>query len=475
MKKLNDKQKNQFVIVSGEINIHDQIKASFDSEQFNFISFYECHSFLRQSFLTGEKWGAVFVDLFFGHIKSLEFIKKAKTSFPDLPIIVLIPPDTSIDIQETLQKENLDFITKPIEANQLRFTLDQALALVDQKMLAGAGKPLTKSISINSYLIGKSPKFIAAIDIAKRVASSNANIVLFGESGTGKEVFANYIHRQSKRAKGPFVAVNCSSIPENLLESEFFGHAKGSFTGALEKRVGLFETAENGTIFLDEIGDLSLALQAKLLRVIQERKIKRVGENIDIPINCRIISATHKDLSKEVLEGRFREDLFFRLNVIPVSLPPLRERPEDVMLLANSFLRKFVTNNDSKVLSFSTEAIEYIKSNNWRGNVRELENTIERAVVLCKGSEITIEDFLPKEICTLTRQKTSYTRVSDENTFIVPCLENLPSLDNIINQYIAYAIKINGGAKDKTAKQIGIDRKTLYKRLQNAMNAQQHH
>lgn len=335
----------------------------------------------------------------------------------------------------------------------------------------------SQSIAVNDAkdthdLIGESPCFLAAIDLAKRAAPSIASILISGESGTGKEVFANFIHRNSSRSKGPFVAINCSSIPENLLESELFGHSKGSFTGASEKRIGLFEAADNGTLFLDEIGDLSLPLQAKLLRVLQEKKIKRVGENQDREINCRIISATHKNLSLEVEEHRFREDLYFRLNVIPISIPPLRERQGDLIILAESFLKKSARANDSRVKSFSNCAKKFLLENPWRGNVRELENTIERAVVLCQNIEISSEDFLPFASTRLNTQSNRPADIVDENIFSVQHLRPLPTLNDIVNKYINYAIRKNEGARDRTAREIGIDRKTLYKRL---LTEQSHH
>ncbi|OFZ17699.1 MAG: NtrC family transcriptional regulator [Bdellovibrionales bacterium RBG_16_40_8] len=313
-------------------------------------------------------------------------------------------------------------------------------------------------------IIGKSPIFIKTLELAKRVATSSANIFITGESGTGKEVFAKFIHNESKCKKGPFVAINCSAIPENLLESELFGHAKGSFTGAHDKKVGLFEEAENGTLFLDEIGDLSLSLQAKLLRVLQERKIRRVGENVCRPINCRIISATHKNIAIEVKEQRFREDLFFRLDVIPIYIPPLRERQEDVLPLAELFLRKFTTENGSTTKFFSKDVVNFLCENPWYGNVRELENTLERAVVLSDKPEITLIDVIPlspKREVSLNQGEVE----ADENTFSVPCRGQLLPLDEMIRQYIEFAVAKKGGARGHAATELGIDRKTLYKRL----------
>ncbi len=321
-------------------------------------------------------------------------------------------------------------------------------------------------VNSNGNIIGVSPVFVASLNLAKQVAKSNSNVFITGESGTGKELFARYVHANSLQSKGPFVAINCSSIPENLLESELFGHCKGAFTGAVENKTGLFEEAQNGTFFLDEIGDLSLSLQAKLLRVLQDRKIKKVGENQYKPINCRIISATHKTLSAEVKEKRFREDLYFRIHVIPLAIPALRDRPEDLMPLAEYFLKKFAKENNSPTNKFSKEAKNYLMKNKWRGNVRELENTIERAVVLCTGQEIELENFLPN----LNYLKANSERIENfdsENEFVVQYSEALPTLDYVILKYVEFAVKKNNGAKDKTAKEIDIDRKTLYKKMKS--------
>ncbi|MFZ4715302.1 MAG: sigma-54 interaction domain-containing protein [Bacteriovoracaceae bacterium] len=333
----------------------------------------------------------------------------------------------------------------------------------DKSMLTSS--ETTREFIKRSSMIGVSPKFLKALELAKKSSPSSTNIFISGESGTGKEVFAKYIHQVSKKSNGPFIAINCSAIPENLLESELFGHAKGSFTGAYDKKIGLFEEAQNGTLFLDEIGDLCLSLQAKLLRVLQERQIKRVGENQYRPINCRIISASHKNLLDEVDEKRFREDLYFRLNVIPITIPPLRERIEDLLPLAEYFLKKFSSENNTGVKSFSSEAIDYLKENPWRGNVRELENAVERAVVLSFDTVIALDSFMPIA-ADVRRKADTAPLIDDSHVFSIHYADLLPSLEDVIHQYIVYAVNENDGAKDKTAKEIGIDRKTLYRRME---------
>ncbi len=242
-------------------------------------------------------------------------------------------------------------------------------------------------------VIGKSPAMKAIFDLVARVSGATANVLITGESGSGKEMVARAIHESGPRASKQFVAINCTAIPETLLESELFGHAKGSFTGAITRKRGLFEEAEGGTLFLDEIGDMNPQLQSKLLRVIQERKVRAVGDNVDKPIDVRVIAATHKDLKMAIKEGRFREDLFYRLSVIPIVIPPLRGRRDDVPLLAEHFLKKYSAMNNSQVKGFTKRAMAKLMDLKWEGNVRELENVVERAVVLSSSTLIDEADI----------------------------------------------------------------------------------
>lgn len=321
---------------------------------------------------------------------------------------------------------------------------------------------------MQEQLIAQSPRFLSALDVAQRAANSSANILITGESGTGKEVVAKRIHELSERRKKNFVAINCSAIPEHLLESELFGYARGAFTGALSQKPGLFEEADSGTLFLDEIGDLDLSLQAKLLRVLQDKKIKRVGENQYRSLNIRIIAATHEHLREEVQKKKFREDLYFRLNVIPIEIPPLRERTEDILPLAEYFLRKF-SQSSGLTKQLSELAKKHLLERPWPGNVRELENTIERAVVLSIGPEICVRDL---EVEHLLRPATETTGRGGtlEQSFEKLCHEmgRLFSIEELEHLYIQFALQLNQGAKEKTAKDLGIDRKTLYRKLTSA-------
>jgi DNA-binding NtrC family response regulator len=306
-------------------------------------------------------------------------------------------------------------------------------------------------IRVMSKMSGKSPKIKEIFLLIEKMAKSTSNVLLMGESGTGKEMVAVAIHEKSDRNRKQFVAINCSSIPAQLLESELFGHKRGSFTGAQEARRGLFEEANGGTIFLDEIGDMPLELQSKLLRVIQEREITPVGENKPRSIDVRIIAATHKDLERMVNDGKFRQDLFYRLSVVPIRLPALRDRKEDIPLLAAHFLEKYCAKGKAPQKTFTAAALAKLIEQDWPGNVRELENSIERAVVLSDNHLIDEGEILDAQ--TIERQKET-----------VGVFAKLMTLEDMEKCYILYVLAHTGEQKDKAAKILGIDRKTLYRR-----------
>lgn len=459
-------KKQTLILVDDDCDIQDLVTAYFKPKNFDVICFTDPGTAIQESLISGTRWDVLLTDFHFRKMSEVDFTVQIKKTLPDLPIILITPLESAEIAVEAIQIGAYDLVVKPIHFPQLQIAVDRALKLRALKVDLIELRERVKTTSVSKKnIIGKSPKFLQALDVAQRVAVSTAHILISGESGTGKEVFAKFIHAESKRLDGPFVAINCSAIPENLLESELFGHAKGSFTGAHDKKMGLFEEAQDGTLFLDEIGDLSLSLQAKLLRVLQEKKIKRVGENQYREINCRIISATHKNLAHEVNESRFREDLYFRLNVIPITIPPLRERTEDIIPLAECFLRKYALENGSVVKSFSKASLKFILENQWRGNVRELENTIERAVVLCPQPEIETEYLISSNTGIQLYQKTKSSDDCKFEGFTLRSDSELATLDEVIQQYIEYAIEKNGGARDKTAKDLGIDRKTLYNKL----------
>lgn len=325
----------------------------------------------------------------------------------------------------------------------------------------------------NTQIVAKSSSFLRVLETARRVADSCANILITGESGTGKEIIAQLIHESSGRRSKPFVALNCAAIPDALLESELFGYAKGAYTGAHIGRRGLFEEVDGGTLFLDEIADLELGLQAKILRVIQERKIKRVGENVYRPVDIRLVAATHENLMQAVQEKNFREDLFFRLKVITIDIPPLRDRREDIIPLAEFFLKKYSKANGKTASGLSAEAKNFMLRQQWPGNVRELENRIERAVVLSATGLIEDSDLEMsngEESIFETGEDQIYQRFFEH---LRSRFHRMLSLEEISQLYIQHVLHANQGAKDKTARDLGIDRKTLYRKL-TSLRPQEH-
>ncbi len=404
----------------------------------------------------------VITDLSLPSISGIEFTKRMKALENQVPII-LITANCKVEVAvDAIHAGAYDFVVKPLHFPQLLVCVERAIYLKqvekDNQTLKTVVKTHEASTPIEG-VIGKSPGIKHALDLARRVSQSDANVLITGESGTGKEIIARKIHALGPRSKMPFLAINCASIPENLLESEFFGHAKGSFTGAIDKKVGLFEEADEGTLFLDEIGDLNLSLQAKLLRVLQERKIRRIGENQYRPVKARIIAATHKNLREEVEYKRFREDLFFRLNVIPIWIPPLRERKEDIIPLAEFFLRKFSALSNKRSKHFSDDCLKAMINHQWQGNVRELENSIERALVLSESETIEAKDIITVDYSDDRENKNPFSFAK------LTAGTKLLSVEELINQYIVYVLELNQGVKEKTAKDLRIDRKTLYRRL----------
>lgn len=456
----------KLVVIDDDLDVQDLIVGFFKPKGYALELFSDAESALEAISSQPSLGDVIISDLRLPQMSGVELtlalIEKGVTT----PIIIMTAYRSAETALEAIDAGAYDFVVKPLHFPQLQVSVERAL---HHKKIQEENQALRTIVSGAdgglSGIIGRSPKFLRAMDLAKRVANSKANILISGESGSGKEVVAKAIHQMGSRKKGPFVAINCSAIPENLLEAELFGYVKGAFTGAAEKRMGLFEEANGGTLFLDEIGDLPMALQAKLLRVIQDRKIKRLGENQSRPIDVRILAATHKNLRVEVNEGRFREDLFFRLNVIPIMLPPLRERKEDIVPLSEFFLKKHCALNRIPVKQFTKEAIEYLIRSPWKGNVRELENLIERSVVLSRDAQIDVSDlsfedqWLPSEV------SDGEAGMSQTGGSFSVTDEKILSLDELINKYIVFALNRNQGAKDRTAKELGVDRKTLYRRV----------
>jgi two-component system response regulator FlrC len=328
--------------------------------------------------LKQSSFSTVITDMKMPRMNGITLIKEIKHSFGSIPILVITAFGTIENAVEAIKEGATDYLLKPFSLDTLKKTLDS----------------IQNRFMPEREIITENPEMQKIINMAKELASSDITVLIYGESGTGKELLARLIHRTSKRADKPFVAVNCAAIPENLLESELFGYEKGAFTGASERKRGKFELADGGTLLLDEIGEIPIVIQAKLLRALQEKEIDRIGGKEPIPINVRIIATTNKDLYKECMEGRFREDLYYRLSVFPIKVPPLRERQNDIPILAVHFLERFSALAGKDIKGFSEEAIKVLTNRKWRGNVRELENVIQRAVFLCKGNQITPKNLL---------------------------------------------------------------------------------
>jgi len=355
----------------------------------------------------------ILCDIRMPQMDGLEFLKEVQKAGVESTIIMMSAYGTIDTAIEAMKLGAYDYISKPFKTDEIILTLRKA---EEREQLRRENQLLRREV-LREYsfenIVSKNAKMKEIFEVIKKVAPYKSTILIMGESGTGKELVARALHYNSDRSKRPFVAVNCGAIPENLLESELFGHVKGAFTDAIRTKRGLFEEADGGTLFLDEIGELPPQLQVKLLRVLQEGEIRRVGESRPIKVDVRIISATVKDLAREVNEGRFRDDLFYRLNVLPIHIPPLRERREDIPLLIEHFIKKFTQSTNKKVVGIDSKALEVLMNYKWSGNVRELENTIERAVVLADGENIMLEN-LPPEIREFKEEEVSLPPVAEE-------------------------------------------------------------
>ena len=386
-----------------------------------------------------------------GRTNGIALLKEFKALLPDSEVILISGFGSLETAVEAVQEGAFDYISKPFNVNEVISTARRALKG------RNAGEPaaaLLREYSEASGLIGHSPKMIDLYKEIALVSRSRSTVLITGESGTGKELVARALHRNSPRATGPFVAINCGAITETLLESELFGHAKGSFTGAIAEKRGLFEEANGGTIFLDEIGETSLAVQVKLLRVLQESEVRRVGSVKSVSVDVRVLAATNRDLEREVREGRFREDLYYRLTVVTLRVPPLRERADDLPLLAAHALRN-ARESGARATTVSAEALELLNRYEWPGNVRELENTIAHAALYARGAVITPDD-LPDRIRSQERAPEKTPRASD-------MIADLPSLDQLEKRYLIHVLQSVGGSRTRAAEVLGIDRRTLYR------------
>ena len=373
---------------------------------------------------------------------------------PDTPVTLMTAFGSIDSAVGAMRAGAFDYITKPFKREAVIASLERAF---ERRELERENRRLRRAVDRTSSfgdLIGVSPAMREVFALIRKISSSRSSVLISGESGTGKEIVARTIHFTGARSGKPFVPINCTAMPEGLLESELFGHVRGAFTGAHTSKKGLFEEADGGTLFLDEIGDMAPSLQSKLLRVLQDREIRPVGGNRSVHVDVRIVSATNKDLRTEIEARRFRQDLFYRLNVIPVVIPPLRERPEDIPLLAEAFIQK---HSGPEPRSLSLDAMERLVRYPWEGNARELENMIERALTLCSGREISADD-LP-----LAGSGTS-TDKDFEHSLLQLAVENRLTLRELGDLYIEEILTLAGGNKVQAARILGINRRTLYRR-----------
>ncbi|MBZ2172861.1 sigma 54-interacting transcriptional regulator [Nitratidesulfovibrio sp. SRB-5] len=395
----------------------------------------------------------ILMDLRMGVLSGIGALREIRAYNPAIPILIMTAYSNVESAVDAIRSGAYDYLTKPLDFEELRLTLERAL---DHAALRDENAALKTTLAASfdpAGIIGQSQSMHRLMDMMASIAPSEATVLVTGESGTGKELIARAIHANSQRRHGPYVTVNCAALTETLLESELFGHEKGAFTGAEKRREGRFQSADKGTIFLDEIGETSLPMQAKLLRAIQEREIQRVGSDQTLRVDVRIIAATNRDLRAEVEAGRFRQDLYYRLNVVTLHVPPLRERVEDIPLLAGHFLRRFTEKNGKRVKGFTPQAMDRLLKHDWPGNVRELENAAERAVVLLVGEYIS-ERELPHAIA----------GEDGDATCAVPRFNGM-TLEEIERAAILDAMDVSEGNKSEAARRLGITRKTLHAKL----------
>ena len=406
------------------------------------------------------RFDIVLSDVQMPDIDGIEVLRRLRRVAPDLSVILVTAYGTIETAIRALHEGAIDYVRKPFKLDEVRLCVARAMERKRLRRAAKSGAAGGASVAAPSSLpgrarpiIGSHPGMVELFKLVSRVAGTKSSVLIIGESGTGKELIARTIHESSPRADRPFVAVNCTSLSETLLESELFGHVKGAFTGAIERRPGLFLEANRGTVFLDEVGDMSLSMQAKLLRVLQEQEVKPVGGAETIPVDVRVVAATHRDLEAMVRAGTFREDLYYRLHVVALHVPPLRERREDIPVLAGHFLREYAAQSNRQLSGFSPKAMGALLAHGWPGNVRELENVVERAVALAPGPIIE-EGDLPEKLAASPHPGPE-PRVPRAG----------PTLDDLIRERVLQAVGDAHGNKSEAARMLGVPRRTLDRML----------
>ncbi len=468
----------KILLVDDDKEVSQSLANLFDTDKFEF-DFLEDGTYVSNFLSENNDVDLVMLDVNLPTLSGLDVLKQIKQIKDDLPVIMISGFVSTENAIEAMREGAYEYLTKPFEIEKLIDTVNKACGYGSHKQAPVISDPQTQPAVSVDEIVGKSPEIVEIAKLIGQVAKTDAAVLIFGESGTGKELVARAIHRNSKRKNSAFLSVNCAALPETLLESELFGHEKGAFTGAYYKRIGKFEQADHGTLFLDEIGDMSMLTQSKLLRVLQEKCFERVGGNESINVEVRIIAATNKSLVQLMKEGSFRVDLFYRLKVVSVYIPPLRERREDIPLLVDYFTNKFSRQLSIPSKQISKKAVQQMLRYQWPGNVRELENNVHTAMVMSKNDSLQVEDFPsltennPKLELDLSELQDDYTETFKK--IVEPIMPKLVANSNgqvfhflesaLERAMIASCLKQFDGNQVKTAEALGISRNTLRDRI----------
>ncbi len=445
---------HKLLVVDDDLEMCGLLSDALKGEDFSVTAIHD--SFEASKTLKKEEFDVVITDLKMKGLKGLDLLEEAKQVAPLTPVIIITAFGTIESAIKAMKMGAYDYITKPFQMDELIITVKKAL---ENRLLKKEVMRLKKEVESRyhfHHLVGKSPSMQKIYDLIERISDTSSNVLITGESGTGKELVAKAIHYNGIRKEGRFIAVNCAAIPETLLESELFGYKKGAFTDAKADKKGLVFEANEGTLFMDEVTEMPPTLQAKLLRMIEEREVRPLGDTNFYPIDVRIISTSNRDIKRMIQEGRFREDLYYRLNVIDIQLPPLRERKEDILLLIQHFITKFSNKFKKTISEVSEDAIKTLINYSWPGNVRELENVIQRGITLCQHQRILPED-LPQLIVN-----------EEKGDLLEKALHMKYTVDQLEKEYIKKVLIEVGGNKSKAAEVLGLDRKTLYRKLQES-------
>jgi two-component system, NtrC family, nitrogen regulation response regulator NtrX len=456
--------KSRILVIDDEAAIRDSLKMTLEYEGYEFLAAATGQEGL--ALIEREGPDLVLLDVKMPGMDGLEVLDRIRAINDALPVVVVSGHGTISTAVEATKKGAFDFIEKPFASDRVLVSLRNAL---DQRRLRDENRSLKKAVEVRHQMIGESPALRQVTAAIARAAPTNATVLIQGESGVGKELVARTIHRNSLRSRERFVQVNCAAIPEELIESELFGHEKGSFTGATEKQVGKFEQADRGTIFLDEVGDMSAKTQAKVLRVLQEGEVERLGSARTIKVDVRVIAATNKNLEEEIERGRFREDLYFRLAVIPIFVPPLRERPGDIPLLVRYYIEQLSRDSNARPKRITQAALDALQRYRWKGNIRELRNTVERLIIMSAGDTIDVAD-LP-DLVRSTSMPTPMKPSGDSEPVKAGTLREFKDVSE--RAYLVSKLRENGWNISKTAEVIDTPRSNLYKKLEQYQISQE--